>query len=241
MTLKLPRDHDCRLLVEGKIDQHAIQGLLSRYVDWGITQDDWPMYIEPVGDAPTLLNDVTIPNTIRGSVVRRIGVVVDADGDCSAKWSRIQQICRPLVSSLPDELNRSGMIAEFSGKRFGVWIMPDNHSSGNIESWLATLIKQDDPTWEYSGEVVHVAKGKGALFAEKDATKARLRTWLAWQQEPGAPFGTAFRNGCFDARSAPAVRFVNWCVSLFGLQLLRESGGIITALEAHPAASGQGG
>jgi len=94
--------------------------------------------------------------------------------------------------------------------------MPDNSSPGTLESFLMGLIPQDDPTWSYAGEVVVEAQKLGARCKPKDRGKSTLHTWLAWQEEPGLPFGTALRAEFFLHDSAVARRFVEWFQRLFG-------------------------
>ena len=55
----------------------------------------------------------------------------------------------------------------------------------------------------------------GARFTESDTIKARIHCWLAWQIEPGQPFGTALTAATFQHNAAIAVRFVEWMQRLF--------------------------
>ncbi len=42
-----------------------------------------------------------------------------------------------------------------------------------------------------------------------------MRTWLAWQEEPGKPFGTAITARYLDADAPPAKALVDWMRRLF--------------------------
>ena len=55
----------------------------------------------------------------------------------------------------------------------------------------------------------------GAKFPKKYFSKAQLHTWLAWQAEPGMPFGTALTAACFASDTPKALDFVNWFKRLF--------------------------
>jgi hypothetical protein len=52
-------------------------------------------------------------------------------------------------------------------------------------------------------------------FPDKLFIKARIHTWLAWQENPGLPFGTAITARYFGADSQEALKFVNWFNLLF--------------------------
>jgi hypothetical protein len=45
--------------------------------------------------------------------------------------------------------------------------------------------------------------------------KAIMHTWLAWQEEPGLPFGTAIKAGYLDSSAAPVDTLVSWLNRLF--------------------------
>ena len=55
----------------------------------------------------------------------------------------------------------------------------------------------------------------GASYPDGDVRKAVLHAWLAWQQEPGLPYGTAIRARYFMHDSPVAARFVAWFRRLF--------------------------
>ena len=59
------------------------------------------------------------------------------------------------------------------------------------------------------------AKELGAGFSANDADKAALHTWLAWQEEPGLPYGTAMRARFFRDDSPAALAFVTWFRAVF--------------------------
>lgn len=42
-----------------------------------------------------------------------------------------------------------------------------------------------------------------------------MHAWLAWQEEPGKPFGIALKAGYFDHQSPAADRFVDWFMQTF--------------------------
>jgi len=53
--------------------------------------------------------------------------------------------------------------------------------------------------------------------AEVGHRKAILHAWLAWQSNPGCPYGTAITAHYFAHNAELAMRFVDWYARLFGL------------------------
>jgi hypothetical protein len=53
------------------------------------------------------------------------------------------------------------------------------------------------------------------LFSPLVQPKAIIHTWLAWQAEPGKPFGTAITAKFLDANVAQVDVLVAWLKSLF--------------------------
>ena len=69
-------------------------------------------------------------------------------------------------------------------------MMPQGGQPGAVEAFVATLIP-DSPLKQHADAATTQARSHGAIFADKDLEKARLRAWLAWQRVPGAPYGRA--------------------------------------------------
>lgn len=44
-----------------------------------------------------------------------------------------------------------------------------------------------------------------------------MHTWLAWQEHPGMPFGTAMDIGFLDHQAGLAQRFTAWFTQVFTL------------------------
>ncbi|HEU5370317.1 MAG TPA: DUF3226 domain-containing protein, partial [Ktedonobacterales bacterium] len=99
----------------------------------------------------------------------------------------------------------------------GVWLMPDNTLSGMLEDFASFLIPSDDVLWPLAGDVVQQVVIKKRLFPESHLMKARIHTWLAWQEEPGTPLGLAITRRYLDAAAPHAQQLVNWIRQLFDL------------------------
>ena len=95
--------------------------------------------------------------------------------------------------------------------------MPDNQRDGTLENFLRSLVEDDDPLFPYAEESAKHAKELGAVFSANDTDKAVLHTWLAWQEEPGLPYGTAMRARFFRDDSPAAQAFVTWFRAVFNI------------------------
>jgi hypothetical protein len=95
--------------------------------------------------------------------------------------------------------------------------MPDNQRDGKLENFLAELIAADDPLIGHAQKATAEARGLGATFSVPDVIKAEVHSWLAWQDEPGKPYGQAMMARYFQHDAAVAARFVAWFRRLYGL------------------------
>ena len=62
------------------------------------------------------------------------------------------------------------------------------------------------------------------LFEQVDEPKALIHTWLAWQSNPGRPFGTAITAGFLNPDVAAAATFAAWLRNLFFADADAETG-----------------
>lgn len=83
-----------------------------------------------------------------------------------------------------------------------------------MEAFVATLIPPS-PLKQHADASTDQARSIGAAFANKDLEKARLRTWLAWQKAPGAPYGRAIDEGFLESSSHMADALVRWFRELY--------------------------
>ena len=208
-----------RLHVEGTDDSHAIRHLLIRHgVDYN--QRPWPVEfpsVEDIGGKRDLLEG--IETALRLSNNRSIGFVLDANSSLQDFWTAVSSRLRRVGVDAPDVIPREGFIGEAEAyrARVGVWLMPDNQRDGTLEIFLRSLVADDDSLFPYAEESAKHAKELGAAFSAKDADKAVLHTWLAWQEAPGLPYGTAMRARFFRNDSPAAQAFVTWFRAVFNI------------------------
>ena len=207
------------LYVEGADDLHAISHLLIRS---GIDYDHrpWPIgysEIKPVGGKDQLLDGMETAVSLGSG--RSIGFVLDADSSLSGRWAAVSSRLARSGVETPAELPPSGFVGKASQyqARVGTWIMPDNQRDGALEQFLADLVRDEDSLFFHAKTATKRAKELNATFPDVLVAKAELHTWLAWQAEPGLPYGSAIRARYFAHDSEAARSFVTWFCLLFGI------------------------
>ena len=95
--------------------------------------------------------------------------------------------------------------------------MPDNQVPGILEDFLRFLVPEGDALLahvEQSIDSIPLAQRK---FADLRKPKARIHTytWLAWQEEPGKPFGQAISARYLDPNLPTANIFAGWLQRTF--------------------------
>jgi hypothetical protein len=156
---------------------------------------------------------------LKSSVVKTLGVMLDADTNAHGRYQSIQALCEPFFPALPANLPPDGLVAEnLDQKRLGLWIMPDNVSEGNLETFLRFLVPNRlEPTWAHAVEAAKTAKRIGCEFRDSHIEKANLYTWLAWQDPPGQSPGEALTKKILDPNATGGAAFVTWFRRLYQL------------------------
>lgn len=206
------------LLVEGLGDRHVITQLYEAFGTWGNSKSEYPFEIRECKGNSDLLQ-VVLPERLKSSV-RTIGVVIDADEDPVSCWNSFRNTCLSRFPGIPDLCPESGLIWQNAqGRRLGVWLMPDNRQRGMLEAFLQFLIPTDAASlWQFSSDVARDARSAhGAPYREVHVDKARIHTWLAWQDPPGQIFGDAIKDRCLQPNTPLARQFMDWIWRLFEL------------------------
>jgi hypothetical protein len=202
-----------RLLVEGTDDKHSVIHLMRRHgIDWDSLTAALP-HVHDCGGFDPLLKSIRV--SVKS--YNRVGIIVDANMDVGRRWQQVMNELSEIDIALPGSPHKDGTIVTgmYTDWKVGVWLMPDNQNRGELEDFLGKLVPLDDKHWLYADEVTKQAQQMGAHFSDKLFSKARVHTWLAWQENPGLPFGTAITARYFGADSREALKFVRWFNLLF--------------------------
>ena len=208
------------LRVEGKDDEHVVWHLLLRH---GIDCEHIPVAIKsPDSSGHQIASGIDallegMPTEVRSGTGRSVGFVLDADEDAGDRWNAVRDRLKGVGLTLPHRIPQEGFVGEASTfqARVGVWLMPDNQRSGALEEFLQDLVHSNDPLMPIAERSTHEAKEQGARFPDTAQLRAALHAWLAWQERPGVPYGTAIRARYFSDDSAAAIAFVEWFKRVF--------------------------
>jgi len=200
------------LLVEGTDDEHVVRHLCRHH---GLED---AFEIKDCGGFDQLRKD--FPVRLKASEINAIGVLVDANTNIQARWDSLRNhLVSAGYNSVPRLPVREGFAAEPPPDtllpRVGIWLMPDNSANGALEDFLSLLVPMSDPLLDHARVSIDGIPAEHRLFKDRDAKKALIHTWLAWQQEPGRPYGTAIKAGYLDAGEPKIADFVKWLRKLF--------------------------
>ncbi|MEZ5401845.1 MAG: DUF3226 domain-containing protein [Bryobacteraceae bacterium] len=142
-----PRSFSKILIVEGREDRNAIPGLIHHHFRW---DQPIPFFIKAYEGVEAILEEGALNAEIKAAHLEAPGVVV-ADTHAAGRYQRIQQLCSSLFPDLPTGPEPQGVIRDNKdGKRFGVWIMPDNSSNGSMETFVRGLVPESaEALWSH--------------------------------------------------------------------------------------------
>lgn len=202
------------LLVEGKDDQHVIWSLLAHY------QIPEIFDVHDCDGVDNLLHDVSLRLTTP-TMYKHIGVVMDADVNLQGRYDALRSILEStgkydLSQFTLSEGGISIVPMDDNFPLFGLWLMPDNRSNGMLEDFVMALADADDELMRESDAVLSSLEHRSLnRYAPIHRSKAKIHTYLAWQEEPGKPIGQAITAKVLHAESESAKVFVEWIKSVF--------------------------
>ena len=132
--------------------------------------------------------------------VRGLAIVLDAETDAAATFQRVRDAL--ISASLPVPEVAGGVVE--GALRVGIFLVPDNHSPGKIET-LCLLSVQNDPAWPCLDVFFNCIRDRGGQWPE-NMDKARTQAFLATRPKPDKPVGLAALEGYWDLTNAAFAR-----------------------------------
>ena len=204
--------HPRVLLVEGPDDKHVVIHLSERSE---LEQNFW--VIEKEGK-DKLIDSIVLEARTPGRTV--LGIVLDANNNPDARWqaltdrlNRLRQEDHFDLPELPAQPEPSGTIIE-GGLRIGIWLMPDNRSTGELEDFVGSMIPPADPVWPLSQAYIDGIPQADRRLAPRKTQRAKVHAWLAARESP-RPMGLAIKARDLDTNAANSTTFVEWLRKLF--------------------------
>lgn len=200
------------LLVEGIDDEHVMKHIC--------TNRDIPHLdeVKEHGNDKELLRAIPVQINLSEEEGDVVGIVIDADTDLRARWQSIRdRLVEVGYQGVPDAPDPNGTIVDPPDNsllpRAGVWIMPDNKTPGILEDFLQYLIPKSDALFNHAVDSVDSLPEQ--RFKDRHRPKALIHTWLAWQANPGRPYGTAITARFLDPDLPQADVLASWLKRLF--------------------------
>ncbi len=198
------------LVVEGSDDMHVLSAILKRHAFKP------EFVIRDEKGFQSLIARVAI-HLKPGTDLERFGIIVDADADVLGRWQEIRTVLeRAGYRSVPESPDPAGtLIEQDEAPRVGVWIMPNNLVPGMLEDYVRFLVPPGDALYDRACRCVDEIPDTERRFAAQHLSKARIHTWLAWQDDPGTPMGLAITKRYLDADSPQVGGLLSWLNRLF--------------------------
>lgn len=149
--------------------------------------------------------------------IKTIGIILDADEDINKRWINISKILKKEGYLIPENTTRSGLIIENTGlPKLGIWLMPDNNINGMLEDFVHQLIPKDDAILPFVDRVLNDLENLGIQKYKKiHQSKAKIHTWLSWQEDPGTPMGLAITKKYLNPDNELCLLFLEWVKQLY--------------------------
>ena len=198
------------LLVEGKDDKLVVCRLCQR------NNLEMQFRIEVKDNIDKLLKSIRLE--IEAPERKSIGILVDANDNRDSRWQSVTDRLRKKGIAPPKRPNPAGTIIEgnpdIGRPRIGIWLMPDNQSSGELEDFIVKMIPTGDPVWPRSETYIDGIPVDDREFKEGKILRAKVNAWLATREEP-RKMGLAIKTEDLEIVGATCVSFVAWLRELF--------------------------
>lgn len=161
------------------------------------------------------------------SAYSHVGLIVDADEVCTDRYKLIQDTLNSTISDplvLPG-LPNTGLIATYSGMRYGIWIMPNCQGKGALESFLYNKISRPNSLLDEVEAAIntleeHAKRDIGLeekIYYPNHKKKAIVHTYVSWKEPPDYSLGKALEEHFFDEETHEELDFLNWLRELYSI------------------------
>ena len=153
---------------------------------------------------------------VKTSGYEAVGFMVDADDDPSGRWDEVSDRLRRASIDAPVTPDPDGTVIAATDEmpRIGVWMMPDNESSGELEDFVAEMIPNGDPVWPLSQNYIDGIPVGDRKFTTGKTLRAKIYAWLAAREDP-RQMGLAIKARDLKVGGELCTRFTAWLDRLF--------------------------
>ena len=204
------------LLVEGQNDKHVVLQLCNRHPaipDFYI-QDAGAGDVgdQDSGGIEKLLASIGPQALAPGR--ETLGILADTDDSLQSRWDELAHQLGGVGIPLPPSPEPGGTIIPASRLRVGVWLMPNNQNTGELEDFVAQMIPQADPVWPLARQYIANIPMPDRKFAAGKTRRAEIHAWLAARAEPRL-MGSAIHTLDLSTNAPLCQTFLTWLNHLF--------------------------
>lgn len=198
-----------QLLVEGKDDLNVLKALCDA------TSIPETFKVIDCGGVNNLKEKASVILKQKG--VEVLGIIIDADQDLRTRWESVKNILVNQHFFVPKDLPKDGLILKNDlGVKVGVWIMPNNNFNGMLEDFISLLVPKDDKLMPIVDATLEDIEKKNLnKYKAIHKSKAKIHTWLSWQENPGTPLGAGITKQIVATDSETCTQLVSWLKRLF--------------------------
>jgi hypothetical protein len=222
-----------KLIVEGDNDIHVItrfclQKGIKNIIEYEDETEYKLQFVYNAGGKGKAKKGLRIILEQEDKDLKNIGIVLDADfkteNACMDTWLSLRNILLEFgYTNLPNNPQIGGTIIIQEGKpKIGIWIMPDNQNSGYLEHFYEQLLIENDELWiEANDKIESLITENRNRFSDTAKQKAKVHTWLSWQQKPELAMGLSIKEyeDLFDLNKEISQSFFNWFINTFDVKM----------------------
>ena len=206
--MKIKEKYPQKLLVEGNDDQHVIWALCEKF--------SVPEVFDVIdcGGIDNLYESISL--RFKQTGVETVGIIIDADINLNNRWVHIKNLLSNQGFKMPENLPNDGLVLLNGNIKVGIWIMPNNDTNGMLEDFLSFLVPHNDELLPVVDITLNkIESQKLNKYSPIHKSKARIHTWLSWQEDPGTPMGLSITKRYLTTDNENCKQFVNWLQKLF--------------------------
>ena len=209
------------LLVEGQDDKHVVVQICNRdssIPDFYI-QDRPSGSGDDSGGIDPLCASIGAELIVPGRQI--VGIMLDADDNATDNWNKVRNRLVDAQIEPPDAPDPNGTIiwesAVTGSPRVGIWLMPDNSSSGELEDFIVQMMPSNDFLWPLSRNYISQIPLDRRKFPPSKALRAEIHSWLAASNDPRrvGRMGQAIGAKDLEIHGTLCKTFTNWLSRLF--------------------------
>ena len=206
--MKINEKYNKKLLVEGNDDQHVIWALCEKF--------NIPKVFDVIDCAGIDNLYKSIPVRFKQTDIEVIGIIIDADVNLNDRWTYVKNLLSNLGFKLPENLPNEGLVLSNGNIKVGVWIMPSNNINGMLEDFISFLVPKDDKLLPIVDATLNeIENEKLNRYSLIHKSKAKIHSWLSWQEDPGTPMGLSITKRYLTTDNETCKHLIDWLQKLF--------------------------